>query len=353
MPRRLVLAVTLAACSPTAPPVARAAPPAAVTAPAAPTPAAPPAAVTLPSAPVPATPAPPAPVAPEPAPVAASFHREVEGAVTSIALEHPPFAAALGPDTVWMHEPRGWHGERLPAGAHAGPGVTRALFYGRDDRVRLVGTRRSGDAATGIYLRWLPRGWDRARAEIGKLAALDGVLVAVLGTADPEIVCQPTSVCLIKRRSGWTIFPAPADVVQVTLGEGTGWGVAGQKLLRLDGHWAPAGPPGSWASADALFALRDRAWVVETAAGRLHAFDGARWTVTPAPIEGPRALWGARADALWLAGDGGLAFWDGAAWHRVPGAPAPLAAVLGRDADDVWIGGAAGLYRVERAPAAR
>ena len=67
----------------------------------------------------------------------------------------------------------------------------------------------------------------------------------------------------------------------------------------------------------------------------------------PSPVTRPRAIWGARPDALWLAGEGGLACFDGKAWRQVPTAPAPLAAVAGRGADEVWVGGERGLYRVE------
>jgi hypothetical protein len=64
-------------------------------------------------------------------------------------------------------------------------------------------------------------------------------------------------------------------------------------------------------------------------------------------VAGPRALWGARPDARWLAGGGGRAVFDGTAWRRVADAPAPLTAVGGRGDGDVWIGGKRGLYRIE------
>jgi hypothetical protein len=258
-----------------------------------------------------------------------------------MALEHPPHAAALSVDAAWIHDARGWHAERLPPSARG----SLSVFYGRDDRIRVVGSRPGG----AVYLRWLPAGFRAAGAEIGKLADLKGNLVAVLGTADPEIVCRPGDICYVKRRSGWTTIAAPADIVRVTLGDGVGWAVAGKRLLRLGARWEEAGPEGAWKSADGLFATRERAFVVDSAEGRIHTLEGGSWRVIPSPIDRPRALWGAREDALWLAGDGGLAFFDGRAWRRVEGAPAPLAAVSGRSADDVWIGGERGLFRVERA----
>jgi hypothetical protein len=333
-----ILLVPLAACG--APPPAVAPPPPVVAAAVAP------AAPAAPSGGAPpAEPAPPPPVAPEQTPVVVTFHREVEAAVTAIAVERAPFAAAVSRDAVWMHEARGWHEEALPPSAR---GLPFAVFYGRDDRVRLVSVRGGDLAAAGVYLRWKPGGFRAAPYELGKLAALPRPLVSVLGNDDPEIVCQPGETCLVKRRSGWRFLDAPADIVQVTLGEGVGWAVAGAQLLRLGDRWERVGPPGEWRVADALFATRDRAWVVETAAGRVHAFDGASWRSFPSPVTRPRALWGARRDALWLVGEGGLAFFDGEVWRRVADAPLPLVAVAGRSADEVWIGGERGLYRIEQ-----
>jgi hypothetical protein len=321
--------LALAACGQAAPP-----PPT--------TPATPPPAPALPPTAAPAKPAPLPP--PAPPPITVAFRRELDAAVTALAVERAPYAAAATRDGVWMHEARGWHLEKLPAGAQ---GVPLAIFYGRDHRVRIVGVRAGEVSPQGIYLRWKPEGFRAAPYELGKLAAMPRPLVCVLGDADPEIVCQPGETCVEKRRSGWRFLESPPDLTHVTLGEGVGWGVAGKQLLRLGEHWEKVGEPGSWRAADALFATRDRAWIVETAAGRVHAFDGTTWTSIPSPIERPRALWGARADALWLAGDGGLAFFGGTTWRRVADAPAPLADVAGRGADDVWIGGERGLFRIE------
>jgi hypothetical protein len=300
----------------------------------------PPPSTAAPSAPA----APPAP--PEPPALAATFRREIEAPITALVTERAPFLAAASRDSVWMHEARGWHEEKLPSSAR---GVPIAIFYGRDDRVRVVSVRAGDREVPGIYLRWKPDGFRAAPGELGKLSKTPRPLVSVLGNDDPEIVCQPGDTCVIKRRTGWRFIDAPADISLVTLGQGEGFGVAGKQLLRLGERWEKLGPPGEWQSADMLFALRDRAWIVETAAGRVHAFDGAGWQVVASPVERPRAIWGARKDALWLAGEGGLAFFDGSAWHRVKDAPAPLAVVAGRGEGEVWIGGERGLYRVELA----
>jgi len=275
--------------------------------------------------------------------------REVEGEVFAIALEKPPHAAALGPHHVWISDAKGWRSEALPDPLMKQPAPRLSLFYGRDYRVRVVGTRFTNDTAEGLYFRWLPGGLRVERAEIGRLGTPAGALVAVLGTADPEIVCRPAEVCLVKSRRGWQTIKAPERMEHVTLGDGVGWAVAGTSLLRLGAAgWEPVGPPGDWQSADGLFATRDVVWVIESGTHRLHTFDGARFVVSPSPVEGPRALWGARAEALWLVGDGGLAHFDGRRWLRATDAPGPLAAVAGRGADEVWVGGQRGLFRVVR-----
>lgn len=146
------------------------------------------------------------------------------------------------------------------SGAKPSPSLALALFYGRDDRARLIGARAGKSGPEGVYLRWLPAGFKREKAEIGRLSDPRGALVAVLGTADPEIVCRPGEVCLVKRRSGWSSVKAPPDLQRVVLGGDVGWAVAGQTLLRLgDDDWHPAGPPGAWKTADALFATREKA----------------------------------------------------------------------------------------------
>ncbi len=278
-----------------------------------------------------------------------TFHREIDGATTALALEKPPHAAALGGDAVWIHDDRGWRAEPLPASLRRAAPLDLSVFYGRDYRVRLAGGKGAGAEAKGVYLRWLPGGFKAEHAEIGRLSSLSGPLVSVLGTEDPEIVCRAGDICLVKGVTGWSTIAAPGDLQRVALGGGVGWAIAGRALLRLGKGWESAGPAGSWDHADALFATRDRAWVIETQSGRLHAFDGAGWRVTPSPVAGPRALWGTGPDALWLAGEGGLAYFDGTMWRQAADAPGPLAAVAGRGADDVWIAGARGVFRIERA----
>ncbi|APR87751.1 hypothetical protein A7982_13100 [Minicystis rosea] len=286
------------------------------------------------------------PAAPPPVPtIEVTLQREIEAPVSALALDAPPHAAALGEDTAWIHDAHGWRSTKLPGSVIKDRPPRLDIFYGRDDRVRVVGTRVTARGPQSIYLRWKPQGFISGAREVGRLGNDDGALVAILGTKDPEIVCRPATLCIIKRRSGWTMIPAPADIEQVTLGDDVGWGVGGRTLYHLGARFEAAGNQGPWQHADALFALRDRAYVLETEAARVHVFDGKAWQTSPSPIAHPRALWGSSASALWLVGDG-LAFFDGASWRVATKARGPFKAVLGRNADDVWIGGASGVFRI-------
>jgi len=285
--------------------------------------------------------------APLSAPLTVTFRRVLDAAVSAIALERPPHAAALGAASIWVHDAKGWRAEPLPASARPARGVDVAIFYGRDHRVRVMGTRTSGGEPQGVYLRWLPGGFRADSGEIGKLASPKGGLLGVLGIDDPEIVCRPGDICIIKRVSGWTMIAAPEDLRRVALGAGVGWGIAGRKLVRLGGAWEVVGPPGAWEAEGGLFATKDRAWVIETTRGRIHLFDGATWQVLASPLANPRGGSATSAESVWLVGDGGLAHFNGKVWRVAKDAPGPLAAIATRGDQDVWVGGARGLFHVE------
>jgi hypothetical protein len=281
----------------------------------------------------------------EPASFDVELVREIEPPATALGLDVPPHAAALSANAAWIHDARGWRSEALPASVVKDPAPRLAIFYGRDHRVRIVGTHVEGGVLGSVYLRSKPNGLIDGGAEIGRFADGKGGLVAVLGDKDPEIVCRLGDACVVKRRSGWTFIPIVPDLERVVLGDDVGWALGGHTLHRLDGTFHAVGAPGSWQHGDDLFALRDRAFVIETEAALVHAFDGTGWQAMPSPIPHPRAMWGASAKALWLVGDG-IARYDGATWRVAKGVSGPFAAVLGRSEGDVWIAGANGVFRV-------
>lgn len=279
----------------------------------------------------------------------AKLERVVEGPVVAFAVEKAPHWAALGEREAWVERGHGIERHALPDAATRAPAPDFSLFYGRDTRIRVVGNR--GSAGTSVYLRLLDQGFVTEKKELGRLGDLEGGLVAVLGTADPEIVCRPGDACLVKSVRGWDTVPAPAGIERVTLGEGVGWAIAGRGVLRLGKKgWDGAGS-GSFAHADGLFALHDAVWIVEHDTDRLHVVEAGAETVSRAPLRGPRCLWGTRRDDLWLVGDEGLAHFDGRRWIAATDVR-DLRVVGGRGPGEVWVGGLSGLYRVGGPPTA-
>ena len=307
-----------------------------------------------PAPPAPVAPAPkravaaPAPSAPTeaPTPFPARFQREREQPCAALALDQPPHIAALGPASVAVRDKSGWHDEALPKAVAAAPELRLQVFYGRDFRIRVVGTHAGTSGPRTVYLRAMPGGLKPAPYELGRLGNPSGGFVAVLGTADPEVVCRPGDVCLIKRLSGWTNLPAPADLTHAAIARGNGFVLAGRQIFRADREWVSSGPPGPWEKAGALFAVDERLFVLEPERALIHELANGAWTSVPSPVGAPTSLWGATATQLWLVGAAGLAHFDGKLWRPVPGAPPGLVSVLGRSADDVWFAGASGLYRL-------
>jgi len=281
--------------------------------------------------------------------VVPAFERVQDKPCRALALDQEPYVAALGDDSVTVTDKRGTHEEALPE-ALRGADVSVGVFFGRDYRVRIAGTAHSPQGDEVRYYRSLPGGLRPALDELGPLGKRGGPgLVALLGTADPEIVCRPGESCLLKRVNGWSKLAAPAGLSRVGLSLGEGWAIAGTTFFNLDKSWIPLAVPGSWQKADDAFARGEQACVVEHDVSRLHHFDGKAWQVSASPVTGPRSLWG-DADTLWLAGDGGVAVLDsGTTFQKVP-APKRVVQVLGRPGGDVWLCSGEGLFRARRQP---
>ncbi|HEY6081717.1 MAG TPA: hypothetical protein VIW29_23035 [Polyangiaceae bacterium] len=272
-----------------------------------------------------------------------SFERVLDAPCRALALDREPYWAALGDEVVTVSDKRGVHQEQLPPALRAAADQL-GVFFGRDYRVRIAGTAHTPQGDEVRYYRSLPGGLKPAFDELGPLgkAGAPG-LVALLGTADPEIVCRPGMSCLIKRVSGWAKASAPAGLERVGLSLGNGWALSGKLLLRLERDWTPVGRPGSWQHADDAMVRGEQACVVERSPSRLHHWDGQSWQVSPSPVSGPRSLW-ASEEALWIAGDGGAARLEDGIFAAVK-VPAGVAQVLGRSASDVWLCGKSGVYR--------
>jgi len=345
----VVLAGSIVGCAASSSPTPDAALPARGPAPASATAASAPGAPSQPSAAPPSTP----PLGALPVTIA----RELDAPVRRLAIDRPPHVAALTARSVWVHDAKGWREQALPPALASDATLELDVFYGRDYRVRLVGYRGPPAARVPVYLRWLPGGFKAAADELGQLGARkSGVLVAVLGTADPEIVCLPGDACLVKRLSGWSRAGAPPDLSRLAIADGAGFAVAGKQLLKLAPDWSSAAPPGSWDRADALFVQGTSAWVLESERDRIHRLDGSAWQTESSPLPRPRALLAVTSPeetSLWLAADGGLARRDAGVWRRVSELSTPVVTLAARTSDEVWAGGAEGLFKVRLAAAAQ
>jgi hypothetical protein len=278
------------------------------------------------------------------------FERELEVEVRSIGLGERRMAALA--DEPWVKDRGDWKRVPIPAAYRPGAGERdeARIFFGRDDRPRLMGTRRraGGEPDRIVYLRLKPEGWQPALYEIGRLGSptLPGGMFGVLGHADPEVVCKVGDVCIIKRRTGWTTVDSGPGEAAVKLCGSEAWGLYPDALARMtDAGWQRL--PGSvpWRQPTGFWAVDESdIWVSEASAGKLFHYDGQTWTEHVAVIAGPRELWASAADDLWLVGEGGSAHFDGHKWARVKGLPGPLTQIEGSSASDVWVGGGAGLW---------
>jgi hypothetical protein len=279
----------------------------------------------------------------EPANAAPQFERVLDKPCRAIALDREPYWAALGDEVVTVNDKRGRHEEPLPDALRGG-GLAVGVFFGRDYRARIAGTARTPTGDEVRYFRSLPGGLKPALDELGPLGNRGAPgLLALLGTADPEIVCRPGQSCLIKTVRGWAKASAPVGIERVGLSLGSGWAIAGRTFFHLAKDWVPVAQPGPWQRASDAFVRGEQACVVEQATSKLHHHDGTSWHSSPSPINGPRSVWGSE-DSLWIAGDGGAATLEGEKFQKVDGI-ATIAQVLGRSGKDVWLCGATGVHR--------
>jgi hypothetical protein len=289
--------------------------------------------------------------------------RVLDVGVVALSVERPPHVAALASDKAFIHTGKGWQEVALPAHPHlSGAGGVRELFYGRDYRPRLVVNVDTEAGPDRSYFRWLPAGFKAAPDELGPLArksrplgagpcpsCTDNRLVAVLGNEDPEIICRPRDVCVVKRVTGWSTFPAPEDVRYAAISRGKAFLLAGRSLLSVedDKRVQVLSDQGPWNEARGLVAVGGTLWVLDASA-TLYRFDGRAFRSFVSPVGPPRTLWGASEAELWAGGPQGLARFDGERFLIVSSLPVDVTALAGRGEDELWIGGSTGLRRAKR-----
>jgi hypothetical protein len=330
--------LALSACGNAAPPPAGEPQPPAPTSPA---PSPPPA---TPSASAPAAPTPSAAVpASAPSVKLLPFQRLLEAPVHSLALGKDARVAALGADA-WLDDGKGFR--KLPR--PAAPTTDVQIYFGRDDQPRLMGFFPTPHERQGVYARLRKGAWERGASEIGKLGTAPmAALFGVLGYDDPEVVCAPDKLCIIKRLTGWTMLAPPPGLPRVELCNGVAWAYerAGVHRLHKEG-WRALDVKPTFSRAEHLWAIGDAdLWLTERETDQLHHFDGAAWKAQPSPVKGPRGLWATSGNDVWLAADGGAAHYDGKTWSRVEGATTAVRVVTGRSAGEVWLAGDSGVWR--------
>lgn len=293
------------------------------------------------------------------------LERVFDTPIVALTVEREPHVAALSGNKAFIHTQRGWQEVPLPAHPHlAAPRAARQLFYGRDFRPRLVVNVETELGAERSYFRWLPAGFRLALDELGPLArkarprghgacatCIDDRLIAVLGNDDPEIICRPRDVCVVKRVTGWSTFAAPNDVSQAAIFSGKAYLVAGQALLAVEGDkgvraLAEQGPFGR---ARGLWVAESAFWIWDESA-TLYRFDGQGFRSFSSPKGAPRALYGTSDTKLWLGAEHGLARFDGERFLPVDVLSGEVTSLGGRGEDELFIGSSSGLYYAKRRP---
>jgi hypothetical protein len=284
-----------------------------------------------------------------------TWSRELEASASMLAigknrvaaLETAPVAGHYR--AVWMRDRTAganWSELSLPERLQPPDGQRERLevFFGRDDRPRLMGTRYEGDAASPRYYRYLD-GWRDRTGEIARLETGPGTLFGILGHADPEVVCKLGEMCIIKRLTGWTNVPVPAVEHHVEIAGGRAFAVAPGSALFIDPgdhEWRTLDTSVPWREPAGLWPFPDRTlWVADGA--HLHHWDGQVWSTVQSPVAGARALWGRAPDDLWLAAQGGIGHYDGQVWSRLAEPEGDFTDVIGTEAE-VWVGGASGVW---------
>jgi len=267
-------------------------------------------------------------------------------------------ANEAGQAVPWRFERGSWKRLPLPK-AHAAPAskLEAGIYFGRDDRPRLMGYVRGDDGVRMVYLRFKGGQWRPEPKEIGRLGKAPArELFGVLGWDDPEVVCKTSDVCLIKSRKGWQeVEPTIPASARVRAFGGKGYAVTGDGFYRADkAGFVRVGPPARWTTAPAGFRVdaQGEVTVTEPAKGRVHVLDakGDSWGWMDSPVAGPKDVAGPTNEPI-VVGAGGMARREGGKWHRVGEVGWKLRFVLvdGDPESGVIVAGESGVFRV-RAP---
>lgn len=266
------------------------------------------------------------------------------GPVTQLATGRPPKLAVRSEERVLVFEDAQWHA--LPSIVAEAGELEVQLFFGRDNQPRLMGTLHDGAEIAAYYRRYKGGRWQPEPSELGRLGAPAGALYGVLGYADPEVVCRPREICLVKRLSGWSTVPAHPAPVPIVLADDTAFALHPADIERLTAEgWRSLEPARDWRAPSALWVSPSGAtWVTERGTHSLWILREGGWQREASAVRAPAAVWGSSDRAVWVAGENGAAFHDGARWLCVPGVNGALTYVMPLG-EALLLAGPAGLWR--------
>ncbi len=225
------------------------------------------------------------------------------------------------------------------------------LYFGRDDRPRLMGYHLTEQGTRLVYLRYRDGAWQHQRREVGALGRNDAALFGELGSDDPEIVCRDGGECLLKSRKGWTVYrTAPPKTAIARAFSGRAYALTAEGLHRGEAQaFVRLGEPAPWRSPATGFWVgpTGEAVVVEPAANALHFLDPktGTWRTEPSPVAGPRDVVGP-ADARLVVGDEGLVALSNGSATRIGAPSLRLTRVLSLGVYAITAG-PSGVFRIE------
>lgn len=266
------------------------------------------------------------------------------GPVLSAGVGTPPRVALWSGHSVTLIE--GTNARELPL-PRLPPGAVVEVFFGRDDQPRLMGFA-PGDPGkeVPVYLRYRYGAFRPEPSELGPLGAPHGALYGVLGFADPEVVCRPHELCLVKRTTGWKRVAAHERPVPIVLRNGSVFALHPDHVEQLrDNGWSELEPGRAFEQPlDAWPLPNGELWVADRAASGLYRLKDGRWEAVASPVSEPRAIFGRTEHSLLIAGKNGAAEFDGTRFRCLRGVSGPLhlAFAVG---PEVWLAGESGAYR--------
>lgn len=273
------------------------------------------------------------------------FERVLPEPIHTFALGNAPRISALG-ESAWIFDGKKWREAKVPSHLKTWSGSPAGvrIFYGRDNQPRIMGWYLEGEASVGVYLRHKVTGWQRDPGEQGRLGNSRGALYGVLGEADPEVLCRPSDVCLIKRVSGWSQTPADDAPAWVQMSGGQVLKASAQGVSRLVGDtWQQLAGDLPGLPVTSLSASSSEVMGAAAGGKAFRLVDG-KWLAISTPHEQVRTLNFSAEGELWVGGSAGLCRQEGDAWSCAAEELGDVVQIE-HDGQVLFVASSRGLYR--------